>query len=53
MNKIRILGLISLVVGLIGIFFLERYDLEFLFGILAGAGIGWLLTGRFIVMNRK
>ncbi len=53
MNKIRIAGLISLLLGIFGIFYFERSGFDLLFGILAGVGIGWLLTGKFVVLGKS
>lgn len=49
MNKIRIFGFIISIIGGFGLYFTNGYG--FIFGILAGVGIGWLLTGKFIVMS--
>ncbi|MEG9329242.1 hypothetical protein V6B16_14980 [Salinimicrobium catena] len=51
MNKIRIFGIIFLIVGGLGLYYTNGYG--FIFGILAGIGMGWLLTGKFIVMSKK
>jgi len=49
MNKVRVIGVAAVVSGaLIGYFF-NRTDVHLLSGILIGLGIGWLVTGRFIV----
>jgi uncharacterized membrane protein len=53
MNKIRIAGLIILIIAIFGIFYFERSGFDLLFGILAGIGIGWLLTGKFIAMSKS
>ena len=46
MNKIRIIGLAILVVGIIIQFALENDATDFISGLLIGAGIGLLLTGK-------
>ncbi len=46
MNKVRIIGLVLLVIGLVLKYFLESYNLSMLRGLLIGLGIGMLLTGR-------
>ena len=51
MNKIKVVGLVSSIIGILGITILDSSDFQFLFGILAGLGIGWLLTGKFIVSS--
>lgn len=47
MNKIRILGLILLIIGIILQYSLENDGTDFLTGLFVGGGIGLLLTGRF------
>ena len=51
MNKIRIFGLAFLIIGGLGLYYANGYG--FIFGIIAGLGIGWLLTGKFIVMSKN
>ncbi|WP_157514649.1 hypothetical protein [Christiangramia portivictoriae] len=46
MNKIKLLGLVVLILSIIGLLNTDGYGL--LFGILAGLSIGWLITGKFI-----
>ncbi|MFD0837574.1 hypothetical protein ACFQ0I_17485 [Mariniflexile aquimaris] len=46
MNKIRIIGLVILVIGIIIQFTLENDATDFISGLLIGAGIGLLLTGK-------
>ncbi|WP_299782979.1 hypothetical protein, partial [uncultured Formosa sp.] len=46
MNKIRIIGLVILVVGIIIQFALENDATDFISGILIGGGIGLLITGK-------
>ncbi|MCH4824546.1 hypothetical protein ML462_15340 [Gramella lutea] len=53
MTKIRVIGLISVIIGILGITYLDRSDFQFLFGILTGIGIGWLLRGQFMVISKK
>jgi hypothetical protein len=51
MNKVRWFGLLSLIIGVLGSNYLNEYD--FLAGIFIGIGIAWLLTGKFLISNRK
>ncbi|MCH4824545.1 hypothetical protein ML462_15335 [Gramella lutea] len=51
MNKIRILGLTFLIIGGLGLHYTNGYG--FIFGILAGIGIVWILTGEFILMSKN
>ena len=46
MNRIRIIGLIMLIIGIILHFSFENDGTDFLIGILAGGGIILLITGR-------
>ena len=47
MNKTRILGVIMLIIG-IGLFYTFDNDgIDFIFGILVGAGLLLTITGRF------
>lgn len=46
MNKIRIIGLIILIVGIIIQFTLENDATDFISGLSIGGGIGLLLTGK-------
>lgn len=46
MNKMRIIGLIMLVIGIIIQFILENDATDFISGLLIGIGIGFILTGR-------
>ncbi|MEO8772867.1 MAG: hypothetical protein ABI263_00935 [Gelidibacter sp.] len=46
MNKIRIIGLVVLAIGIIIKFALEDDANDFITGILIGVGIGLLLTGK-------
>jgi hypothetical protein len=46
MNKIRIIGLVILVVGIIIQFALENDATDFISGLLIGGGIGLLITGK-------
>jgi hypothetical protein len=46
MNKIRIIGIVLLVVGIITPFNLENDATDFISGLLIGAGIGLVLTGK-------
>ena len=46
MNKIRIIGLVILVIGIVIQFALENDSTDFISGILIGVGIGLLLTGK-------
>lgn len=45
MNKTRIIGLVILVIGIVIIFVIENDAIDFISGMLIGAGIGVLLTG--------
>lgn len=51
MKKVRITGLISIIIGVLGLALSNGYG--FLFGILTGFGIGWFLTGKYIVMSNN
>ena len=51
MNKIRIIGIIFLIIGGLGLYYTNGYG--FIFGILAGIGVVWLLTGKFIAMSKN
>lgn len=46
MNKIRILGLFLLVTGLILMYVYDNSGLDFLSGILVGAGLIWTVIGQ-------
>ncbi len=46
MNKIRILGLLLFLTGLIIGFIYDNSGLDFLSGILVGAGLIWTITGQ-------
>jgi len=46
MNKIRIIGLVTIVIGIVIKFALENDATDFISGILIGAGAGLLLTGK-------
>ena len=46
MNRIRIIGSIMLIIGIILHFSFENDGTDFLTGFLVGGGIGLLLTGR-------
>lgn len=46
MNKIRIIGLVILIVGIIIQFALEDDALDFISGLLIGGGVGLLITGK-------
>lgn len=46
MNKIRIIGLVLLAIGIIIHFTIEKNGADFIIGILIGIGIGLLLTGK-------
>ena len=52
MNRIRIIGLILLVIGIILHFSFENDGADFLTGFLVGGGIALLLTGA-IKLKRK
>ncbi len=46
MNKIRIIGLATLVIGIIIQFTLENDATDFISGLLIGTGLGLFLTGK-------
>jgi len=46
MNKVRIIGLVILILGIIIQFTIENDAIDLISGILIGIGIGLLLTGR-------
>jgi hypothetical protein len=46
MNKIRIIGLVLLIVGIIIQFALENDATDFISGLLIGGGIGLVITGK-------
>ena len=46
MNRIRIIGLIILIIGIILQFSFENDGTDFLTGLLIGGGIGLLMTGQ-------
>ncbi|PTX44620.1 hypothetical protein C8P64_0602 [Christiangramia gaetbulicola] len=49
MNKVRIGGLGLIITGILIGYYFNRIDIHLLSGMLIGLGIGWLITGRFIV----
>jgi|AntRauTorckE6833_2_1112554.scaffolds.fasta_scaffold37079_3 membrane-bound ClpP family serine protease len=53
MNKVRILGLILLLVAVVIQFYLEHEAADFLTGLFAGAGIPLMIIGRFNSMKKK
>ena len=53
MNKIRILGLFTIIIGLLISTYFDSSDFQFFFGILIGLGIGWLISGHFFVIGKK
>ncbi len=46
MNKVRIIGLVILILGIIIQFTLENDAIDMISGVLIGFGIGLLITGR-------
>ncbi|SFC83896.1 hypothetical protein SAMN04487907_109170 [Zunongwangia mangrovi] len=46
MNKIRITGIIFLIVGLALTYFLRNTEVYFFSGILIGIGLLWAITGK-------
>ena len=46
MNRIRIIGLIMLIIGIVLQFSFENDGTDFLTGLLVGGGIGLLITGQ-------
>lgn len=53
MNKVRIIGLGAITTGVLIGYFFTRTDVHLLSGMLIGLGIGWTITGRFIVNSRR
>lgn len=53
MNKIKLIGIITIVAGLGIAYFTERADYQFMSWIMAAFGIGWASTGSFTVSRRK
>ena len=53
MNRIRIIGAIILLIGILLNIYLENEVVDFLSGLLIGLGIGLILTGRFSKLNKK
>ncbi len=49
MNKVRILGVGSIITGILLGYFFDRTGVHLLSGMLIGLGIGWIITGRFMV----
>lgn len=47
MNKVRLLGLGTIILGILIGYYSTRTDLHLFSGILLGLGIGWIITGRF------
>ena len=47
MNKVRIIGIVILVAGVLLISYFENDGIDFVSGILVGLGIGLVLTGYF------
>lgn len=52
MNKIRIIGLLILIIGIILHFTFENDGTDFITGLLIGAGIGLTITGQ-IKLTKK
>ena len=50
MNKVRITGIILLLIGISMIIFLENEKFDILSGLLLGVGLGFTITGKF---NRR
>ncbi len=53
MNKIKITGIIFIVVGLGLTYFLRHTEIYFFSGILLGIGILWTITGKTKRTNSK
>ncbi|CAL65008.1 hypothetical protein [Christiangramia forsetii] len=49
MNKVRIIGIAATISGVLIGYFFNRTEVHLLSGILIGLGIGWIISGRFIV----
>jgi len=47
MNKTRILGIIMLIIGISLFYTFDNDGIDFIFGILFGAGLLLTITGRF------
>ncbi|WKK78931.1 hypothetical protein [Marivirga arenosa] len=53
MNKIRIIGLIMLIIGILLQFPFKNEGTDFISGVLLGAGISLLVTGKIRSKNRS
>ncbi len=53
MNKIQLIGVITIIAGLSIAYFTERSDYQFVSWIMAAFGIGWAFTGSFTVSRRR
>ncbi|WP_300434925.1 hypothetical protein [Christiangramia sp.] len=53
MNKARIMGIGAVISGILIGYFFTRTDVHLLSGILIGLGIGWLITGKFIIDGKS
>ena len=47
MNKTRILGVVMLIIGIILFYSFANDGIDFIFGLLVGAGLLLTITGRF------
>lgn len=53
MNKVKLIGIITIISGLGIAYCTERSDYQFVCWIMAAFGIGWALTGSYTVSRRK
>ncbi|MBW8244479.1 hypothetical protein K1F50_16850 [Muricauda oceani] len=53
MNKVRIIGLLILLVGIVIRFVLKNDTLDFLSGLFVGLGIGLIIVGRIWGISAK
>ncbi len=53
MNKVRIIGLLILLVGIVIRFVLKNDTMDFISGLLVGLGIGLIIVGRIWGISTK
>lgn len=53
MNKLRLIGLGMLIVGVVLTIAFESRVVDFVAGIVGGFGLVWLITGRMSFVSRK
>lgn len=53
MNRIQLLGIITIILGITAAYFSESSDYQFVSWIMAAFGLGWAFTGKFAVAKRK